>query len=158
MTQPFPNLPDSPNEVSTAQRYPAERFQLLSAYLDDEVTAQERRQVQIWIDTDPQFKQAYLNLLRLQRALPQLPSPPPSISVAELSQRVLGQIQRENRHQQYWRWGSIAMAVSLGVVTSLCWEPLKTFLPGPQQAQGDTPESLMIALNQPLFEMPTETH
>lgn len=158
MTQPFPDLPDSSNEVSSVHFHPADRFQLLSAYLDREVTAQEHRQVQMWIDTDPQFKQAYLNLLRLQQAMPQLPGPPPSISAAELSQRVFTQIAQENRYQQCWRWGSIAVAVGLGVVTSLCWGPVRSFLPGPQQAQRETPESLMIALNQPLFDVPTETH
>ena len=158
MTRQFPDVPDSPKGVFLAPLTASDRFQLLSAYLDDEVTPQERRQVQVWLDTDPQFKQTYLNLLRLQRAIPELPSPPPSISAAELSQRVLSQIHRDNRRQQYWRWGSIAVAVGLGMVTSLCWEPLRTFIPGPQQAQGEPPEYLMIALNQPLFDVPTETH
>lgn len=32
-----------------------DRFELLSAYIDHEVTADERRQVEAWINEDPAF-------------------------------------------------------------------------------------------------------
>ena len=158
MTQQFPDLPDAPHAVPTTQVSPVDRFQLLSAYLDNQVTPQERRQVQAWIDTDFQFKRAYLNLLRLQQAIAQLPGPPPSISATALSQRVLAQIDRENRCQRRWYWGGITVAVMLAMIAPFGWDPLKTLIPTPHQAWVNSPEPLMIALNQPLFEVPMQTH
>ena len=66
-----------------------ERFELLSAYLDGEVTAEERYQVQEWLDNDPKLKQTYLKLLRLQQSIPQIPTPSPSISTDQLSRSSL---------------------------------------------------------------------
>ena len=41
-----------------------ERFELLSAYMDGELTAEERKQVQQWLDSDPEFHELYKQLLR----------------------------------------------------------------------------------------------
>ncbi|MEL6937090.1 MAG: zf-HC2 domain-containing protein [Cyanobacteria bacterium J06607_17] len=64
-----------------------ERFELLSAYLDDEVTAEERRQVAQWLMDDPHTLQMYRRLLMLRQAIRtapiqaqpplQVPTPPP---------------------------------------------------------------------------------
>ena len=52
-----------------------QRFELLSAYLDGEVSPAERQQVQQWLDTDPEIQQLYVKLLRLQQSVPRIPVP-----------------------------------------------------------------------------------
>ncbi|MEL6231622.1 MAG: hypothetical protein AAFX51_11050 [Cyanobacteria bacterium J06636_28] len=99
-TEPFDNLPEQTdgNQTSsgdgTEQRVgltktysEEERFELLSAYLDDEVTAEERRQVAQWLMDDPHTLQMYRRLLMLRQAIRtapiqaqpplQVPTPPP---------------------------------------------------------------------------------
>ena len=46
-----------------------ERFELLSAYLDDEVTAEERQQVAQWLMDEPHTLQMYQRLLMLRQAI-----------------------------------------------------------------------------------------
>ncbi len=138
---------------------PSERFELLSAYLDGEVTSQERQLVQEWIDHDPHLKQTYLNLLRLQRGIPHIPVSA-SISSTELSRRVLAQVKREDRSRRYWHWGGVVAATAVAAMVS--W-----FSGGPSpfnslwqtaQVESESEETLVIALNQPLFELPTTGH
>jgi hypothetical protein len=47
----------------------AEKFELLSAYLDDEVTEQERRLVEHWLSSDLQLQKHYQAQLRLHSAM-----------------------------------------------------------------------------------------
>jgi hypothetical protein len=46
-----------------------EKFELLSAYLDDEVSEQERCLVEHWLSADPQLQQHYQAQLRLRQAI-----------------------------------------------------------------------------------------
>ena len=133
-----------------------ERFELLSAYLDGEVTAEERYQVQEWLDNDPKLKQTYLKLLRLQQSIPQIPTPSPSISTDQLSARVFQQIKRENRMLRLWIWGGVVTA-SAGFVVffNLFMGTNNIFQPNNQSASLEIEsEPLMIALNQPVLDIP----
>lgn len=47
----------------------AEKFELLSAYLDDEVTEQERCWVEHWLSSDLQLQEHYQAQLRLRSAM-----------------------------------------------------------------------------------------
>lgn len=131
-----------------------ERFELLSAYLDGEVTASERKLVQGWLDTDPEFKQVYLGLIRLQTALPQMPVPP-SMPTEQLSTQVFERIQREQRWQRLWLWGSLTAAA---VVVAACAGIFNPLQPASHQAKlaVETHEiiddPLMIAINEPVIE------
>jgi anti-sigma factor RsiW len=145
-----------PWEASGSEDEQFERFELLSAYIDGEVTPQERKQVQHWIDTDPDFKQAYLGLIRLQTALPQLPIPP-SMPTDQLSKQIFERIEKENRWQRLWLWGSLtAAAIVVAACSSIFVNPLQ---PASQQAKLATEkpviaeEPLMIAINEPLFDV-----
>jgi len=143
---------------STSMNEEFERFELLSAYLDGEVTAEERYQVQEWLDTDPKLKQTYLKLLRLQQVIPQIPTPSPSISTEQLSARVFQQIKRENRMLRLWIWGGIVTA-SAGIVLffNLFMGTNNIFRPSIQSASLEIEsEPLVIALNQPIFDIPVE--
>ena len=77
--------------VERADDQEQERYQLLSAYLDGEVTVDERRQVQEWLDNDCAFQQKYIKLLQLKQAIPRIPIPQGEISPEEFSERVFGQ-------------------------------------------------------------------
>jgi anti-sigma factor RsiW len=145
-----------PWETSGSEDEQFERFELLSAYIDGEVTPQERKIVQDWLDTDPEFKQAYLGLIRLQTALPHVPIPP-SMPVDELSKQVFERIEKENRWQRLWLWGSLtAAAVVVAVGSSIFVNPLQ---PASQQARLASEneviaeDSLMIAINKPMFDV-----
>ncbi|MFM1842904.1 MAG: hypothetical protein RLZZ490_1642 [Cyanobacteriota bacterium] len=145
-------------EASGSEDDNFERFELLSAYIDGEVTSQERKLVQSWLDTDPEFKQAYLGLIRLQTALPQLPIPP-SMPTEQLSKQVFERIERENRWQRLWLWGSLtAAAIVVAACSSIFVNPLQ---PASQQAKLDSEsrmiseDPLMIAINEPLFDVLT---
>ena len=148
-----------PWEVCGSEDESMERFELLSAYIDGEATPQECKLVQDWLDTDPEFKQAYLGLIRIQTALPHVPVPE-SIPTEQLAQQVWARIEKENRWQRLWIWGSItAAAVVVAACSALFVNPLQ---PSSQQAKleidpPDAPkDSLMIAINEPMFDVLTE--
>lgn len=46
-----------------------EKFELLSAFLDNEVAEDEQRLVQHWLRTDPKVQQTYQQQLKLKAAL-----------------------------------------------------------------------------------------
>jgi len=50
-----------------------DRFELLSAYLDGEVTAAERRQVEEWLRSDATIKNLYARLLQLRQDMRSMP-------------------------------------------------------------------------------------
>ena len=74
--------------VPASEEYDEEtRFELLSAYLDDEGTTEERQLVAQWLMDDPDTQQMYQRLLMLRQAIRtapvsaqpplQVPTPPP---------------------------------------------------------------------------------
>ena len=86
--------------VSTSAGYDEEaRFELLSAYIDNEVTPEERQLVAHWLMHDSTTQQMYQRLLRLRQAIRtapvpeqpplQVPSPSSHPSWAKLSARTL---------------------------------------------------------------------
>lgn len=134
-----------------------ERFELLSAYIDGEVTAQERKQVQQWLDTDPQFHQLYKELLRLQREIPTVRIPESSLTSDQLSEQVFNQIDRQQSSRRGILVSGLAIAaVMVGAVSHL-W--LRDAVFSPHYADHPTPtdrhkEALTIALNRPAVEIP----
>lgn len=55
--------------------YNRDLFELLSAYLDGEVTAKERRQIEDWLITDPGVQRLYARVLKLRQAWQPMPVP-----------------------------------------------------------------------------------
>lgn len=65
------------DQVNLAETHDDEaRFELLSAYLDDEVTPQERKLVSQWLMDDPNTLQMYRRLLMLRQAIRTAPVQP----------------------------------------------------------------------------------
>jgi len=136
-------------------------FELLSAYLDGEVTATERKQVEEWLSTDISVKCLYKRLLNLRQGLQNIRVPPTNQSSETTIEQVL---KRVNRPQDWaWMFGGAALAACiLGTVSSLL--PNNSFrilqvsqttelTPAmTQPAASNSP--LMVALNKPVMEIP----
>ncbi|NEQ27759.1 MAG: Fis family transcriptional regulator [Microcoleus sp. SIO2G3] len=137
------------NQPGQPQR---DRFELLSAYLDGEVTANERRQVEAWLKHDPQVQCLYSRLLKLRHGMQALPIPA-DCPIEQTVERVLSQIDR--RPRKLMVWGGMAIAAMFVGAVSL-------HLPGTQHATSQiatTPApqdsgALMIALDRPVIEIP----
>lgn len=139
-------------EMDILQR---DRFELLSAYLDGEVTAAERKQVQEWLKTDPTVQCLYTRLVTLRQGLQTLPVPESGQSTEQAVNQVFASINRR-RFQKFAGWSGAAIAaLFVGAFSGI--------LPGnyslsPQMAQSpiapQSSEPLMVALNRPAIEIP----
>ena len=66
----------SERRIAALEDYDEEaRFELISAYLDDEVTTEERKLVAQWLMDDPSTQQLYQRLLMLRQAIRTAPVP-----------------------------------------------------------------------------------
>lgn len=132
-----------------------DRFELLSAYLDGEVTTKERQQVQHLLDTDPKFQLLHRRMLQLRCGMHQIPTPVPSQSAQQLSQAVFQKIDHRQRRRKLWAWGSGAMAALFlgGVPVILPKLGIDSPLFQVAQNKGDS-EPLQIALNRPTVKIP----
>jgi anti-sigma factor RsiW len=99
-----------------------EQFELLSAYLDNEVTVAERKQVEAWLATDPEFQQLYNQMLKLQRSLNHLPVPAQVHQPVEQTvQQVMKRLERRPQHLMLvWTGiGAAAAAAFVGVFAGI---------------------------------------
>lgn len=140
-----------------------DRFELLSAYLDGEVTAAERRQVEEWLANDASVKCLYARLLKLRQGLQTMPVPASEQPLEKTVQQVMARLHR--RTQLAWAFGGAAVAAC--VIGSLAGiipggdtkmlqlaqnriEPTQT-MPEPAAVPASP---LMVALNNPVIEIP----
>jgi ferric-dicitrate binding protein FerR (iron transport regulator) len=148
-----PNQPQSPlNPHSDLDSTQQSRFELLSAYLDGEVSPQECKQIHHWLETDPATKQAYLRLLRLRQNLQDLPSPEPT-STTDLTNQVFDRIEQQRRKAVIWGGGAVAI-LCLGILDLFPVKPnFVTHLAKNPQVELEG-EPLMVAINEPPVEIP----
>lgn len=136
-----------------------DRFELLSAYLDGEVTAAERRQVEEWLANDSSVQNLHKRLLSLRQGLRNLPVPQEK-SIEETVDSVMTRLRRRTR--KGWMLGGAAVAACvIGSLASLIpnSEPGFRFANKPleqtQQVSSEEIASLpMVTLNQPLVRIP----
>jgi len=153
--QPFANQQQSKQALDVLQR---DRFELLSAYMDGEVSADERRQVEEWLAHDPTVQRLHSRLLKLRQAFQTMPVPTSDEHrVQQTVDAVLARVDRRPRLSVVW--GGIAIAaVAVGAITSA----LVGGNPFEHQMAKQTPdvqapvkeEPLMIALDKPLVSIP----
>lgn len=147
--------PDSEHyPVSCFSAMQRDRFELLSAYLDGEVTAVERRQVEQWLAEDVLTQRLYSRLLSLRQGLQTLPIDRASQSVDQLVEHVTARLERQPRRLV---WGGLAIAaVFVGAIfTSMPRENYAPSIADSFVPSEDVPsDGLMIALNQPPIEIP----
>jgi anti-sigma factor RsiW len=138
-------------------------FELLSAYLDGEVTANERREVEELLSTDASIKTLYDRLLNLRQGFQTIPIPSSGKSSETTIEQVFARIDR--RYHFNWILGGVAVAACvLGVISGLfsgnsfrTLEMAQTqstteITPTATQTAAESP--LMVALNNPVIEIP----
>jgi anti-sigma factor RsiW len=97
---------------SNTDNLPSNCFELLSAYIDNELTPSERDQVQGWLDQEPKIKNIYTRLLTLQGQMRNSQVPEGEKSATELSARIFQKIDRSRIHQRRLIWGGSAIAAT----------------------------------------------
>jgi anti-sigma factor RsiW len=132
-------------------------FELLSAYLDGEVTPQERKQVQQWLDNDPEIKKIYLQLRQLHDGIGNLAAPVPNTSGEQISAKVFERIDRSQKRRRTCVWGG-------GAIAALCLAALSNLfsINSPSFRMVQSPEldsenqTLMVAvaINKPAVRIP----
>ncbi len=136
---------------------PTDCFELLSAYIDGELSATERNQVQSWLDQDPKIKNLYTQLLSLQGSMQLSIAPPSSKSVAEITTGVFQSIDRR-RQRRLVLTGSAIAATILTTITALIpgITPAGLRVAESENPEDTTSESIMlaVALNQPAINIP----
>lgn len=138
-----------------------DRFELLSAYLDGEVTAAERKQVEQWLANDASVQVLYARLLKLRQGVRNLPVPQPLQPIEETVQQVMASLRRRSRLA--WVCGGTAVAACvisavsgwLGGDSSITQMALKPSIEPTQQTPSPVAASpLMVAINTPVFPIP----
>jgi anti-sigma factor RsiW len=129
-------------------------FELLSAYLDGEVTSSERQQVQEWLVSDPEVQKLYQRLQNLRDGFQHLPVCGCEYSAQDLSNNVFAKIDQQRKIRKTWLWGGGAIAAMLVTAMSNIFSESNT--PILQFAQQQQDESLMIAFNRPPIDIPQQ--
>lgn len=141
-------------EIDATKR---DRFELLSAYLDGEVSPDERRLVVAWLEEDPSAQQLYQRLLHLRRGLDVLCQTPWSDDRAQdVANQVVCRLRQRFRMTCMAGFAAVAVAIvgSLsGTINSSLggFGSLQTSSSSTLGADGDT---LEIALDQPVIPIP----
>lgn len=94
------------------------RFELLSAYIDGEVTAAERQQVEAWLATDPEARQIYERMSCLSDRFQSLPIPAPAASARAIADGVFDRLDTQ-RQRRNVRWGGAVAAALIAVVSGM---------------------------------------
>lgn len=156
------NLNSSPRALDVMHR---DRFELLSAYMDGEVTADERRQVEEWLTNDPTVQRLHERLLKLRQSFQAMPVPiSDERSVEKTVNSVLARVDRRPRKAVVW--GGIAIAAMVvGAVSNVFLgdhSPIPQIAQAPQEStqrlnSDPTSEPLLVALDKPLISIPATT-
>jgi len=145
-----------------------DRFELISAYLDGEVTADERRQVEAWLDNEPEVQALYERLLKLHQGFDLMPVPPATVSLEQTIDAVFSRLDKKEKHSRrlilLWSGAGAIAAMFIAVISSvlsggdslvpkLVQAPQHTVSPisSPQQA---TVAPIRMALDRPVVNIP----
>lgn len=165
-SQPISNGANSQgqSEATTLQR---ERFELLSAYLDGEVTAAERKQVEAWLATDVTVQQLHARLLKLRQGFHALPVPASTQPVEATVEKVLARLDRRPKLSLIWGGSAKGFAVPIGIAALFVgamtiFSPFRAPVPqvATQQPANQQPqeslesEGLLVALDRPVLSIP----
>ncbi len=140
-----------------------DRFELLSAYLDGEVTAAERKQVEEWLVNDQTVQRLHERLLKLRHGFQTMPVPLSSAQTAEETvNQVLARVDRQPKLSLIWGGAAIAALFVGALVNGILpgsQSPLPEMAKNPQQTSIDAPqigstETLLVALDKPLVDIP----
>jgi anti-sigma factor RsiW len=152
------------SDVNRSDSDGLDRFELLSAYLDGEVTAAERREVEAWLASDATAAQLHSRLLKLRRGFQALPTPAPSQPVELAITQVFKKIdQRPRLTVLLGGAGAAAAAVLVAAVSGVMPGMMPGFSPSAQVATGPAAKTapaavpaapadgLLVALDEPVL-------
>ncbi|WP_373542564.1 anti-sigma factor [Chamaesiphon sp.] len=133
-----------------------ERFELLSAYLDGEVTTPERQQVETWLANDRAFQHQYQQLKQIHQVFPRL-TVPSSQSTNALATGVFAKLDRQRNRKLVMIGGGAIAATAIAAMTWLSGllgdnNPQMQFATN----KANTPAPMMVALNDPILAMPVK--
>lgn len=136
-----------------------DRFELLSAYMDGEVTAAERQQVEDWLVNDPSMQALHGRLLTLRDGFQSMPIPASAQSTQQTIDGVFARLDR--RPKRRLLLGGAALAAGLVGAVSLLFAGEGAFQTAKDPAQSidsadNAPkqEAILIALDKPVVMIP----
>ena len=145
---------------------PQERFELLSAYIDGEVSESEEQLVELWLSDDVNFRHIYQQQLKLRQLLIELPVPVAANSSAKaetelMIDRVFAQIDKRSQRRK-WKLAGIGITVAamVGVFGSMfTFNSSPQFSPVSNSIKIKSPapvaeEPILIAMEEPLVPLP----
>jgi anti-sigma factor RsiW len=132
-----------------------ERFELLSAYLDGEVTASERQQVEALLASDSTFQQQYRQMQQLHLAMPSI-SVPSSQSASSLANDVFAKIDRRRNRRMAWFGGGALVATLTAAIAGTLGLSGNNSQFQFAATNVEKPAPLMVALNDPILSIPTK--
>ncbi|WP_271252291.1 anti-sigma factor family protein [Pseudanabaena sp. Chao 1811] len=143
---------------------PDERFELLSAYIDGEVTETEEQLVEQWLSDDVDFRRLYQQQMKLRQSLIELPVPVVANSSAKketevMIDRVFAEIDKRSQRRK-WKLAGIGISVAavVGVFGSLfTFNSSPQFSPVANSVKAPTSvaeEPVLIAMEEPLVPLP----
>lgn len=129
-----------------------DRFELLSAYLDGEVSPDERRLVTAWLDQDPEAQCLYQRLLQLRQGFQGLSHEQWQVNrPCETAEQVFCKLNR--RFRMTCMAGMTAVAVAAVGIFSGALNPIER-MGGNTLSASKSEQSLEIALDQPPITIP----
>ncbi len=130
------------------------RWELLSAYIDGELTAPERQQVEQWLQSDSRYQQDCRNFMRLKHGLSNVSVPPTAttanVSGNEVAERVLQELDRSPltafvSPKVARRCAQVAAGLALLIGGGVFW-----------QLNQNQSHQLAVSIDQPLVEIPND--
>jgi len=125
-----------------------ERFELLSAYMDNEVTGTEKSQVEQWLRDDLSYRTQYQQLLKVKRLLLDLPAPS-SMPTELLVHKVITKINR--RSQRRLALSGAVVALVIATFGSMA-NSYRLRLADESNTNGE--EQLILAMEEPIIPIP----
>ena len=132
-------------------------FELLSAYLDGELTSDENQKVEQWLSQDLQAQKTYKYLSQLRYHLQKASAPVSSFSTDQLTEQVISESQQQT-WQEVKLWAKRILLVVFVAATSgaFAWRASPSFRLAESQPSETSPASgLMISVDQPILDIPT---
>lgn len=123
-----------------------EKFELVSAYLDGEVTLSERREVENLLATDAVTRHLYHRLVQLRSEFQRMPVPPTTEPIEVTVDKVFEKIDHRSRRTLVLA-GSAIVAVCVAIVSGIV-----SANRSPIMELAET-ETVQIALNEPVMEI-----
>ena len=155
----------SANQIfDNSMTIPQERFELLSAYIDGEVTNTEEQMVEQWLSDDVDFRRLYHQQIKLRQLLVDLPVPVAANSSIKaetnvIIDRVFAEIDKRSQRRKWKLAGfGVSVAAVVGILGSMfTFNSSPQFSPVANSIKNPAitiEEPVLIAMEEPLVPVP----